>query len=453
MRFRLVVALLLATSGRPALARLERAAILGISSSSTAAQVDRVLPGLTGEKVGLRSGDVVTGINGVPVRTMAEVGRAMRRIRAGETIRIAVRRGGGAVLLRGRAAPRPMEVFRNGTVTLGAVPFAGGELRDFLALPNRAQRGAPVAMILQGYTCNSVETSGEDDPLRLFIDQLLGRGIAVYRVEKPGVGESRGGVHCQDSDFETELAAFHAAYLALTTARGVDPSSVVLVGLSMGGVEAPLLANRLQQPPLGIVVWGTVVRPWYDYMLEVVRLQGFIGAGADPAEGEGRAASLRKPLSGIFLDGLSPKTVAAASEADASLLSRSLSWDGERRLFGRDYTYWQGVSRQRLAAAWRDVQSPVLALCGESDTAAIDCRDHRLIADIVNHKRPGFGQFSTIVGTGHGMTLEGSLEALRRGAGATDASYNPEVGVAIADWIQAQSPTNLPAGRNGAGPG
>lgn len=417
---------------------LPRSVAFGISGAGEGAVVvDRVVPGMTADRMGVRAGDRVTAVNGKAVAGMADLAGVARTLSPGADLRVALERGGKPLVMRGRALPRPPEAFANGTVRLGAVPFGGGLLRDFMATPLSPAKGAPVAMILQGYTCNAVETGSAEQPLHRLIDQLLARGIAVYRVEKPGAGDSRGGAACADIDFATEMAGFAAGYDALVSRHGVDPSGIVLVGLSMGGVEAPLLANRLAVPPRGIAVWGTVVRPWHDYMLDVLRIQPFLSTGQDPAKGEALAAEARAPLGRIFLAGDDAALVARQDVATAALLRDALGWDGGSRLFGRHYRFWHGVSGQRLAAAWAGIRSPVLSLYGESDTAAIDQRDQELIAHIVNAKRPGTARFAMIANTGHGMTLDGSPAELRAGKGVEDGDYNPAVGTAISDWIVA----------------
>ena len=103
-------------------------------------------------------------------------------------------------------------------------------------------------------------------------------------------------------------------------------------------------------------------------------------------------------------------------------------------------TYWRGVGNQRLTAAWRDADAPVLAVYGEVDYAAIDDRDHKLIVDVVNHYRPGTAHYATLARTGHGMGIEGSPEEARTGNRAAGgqiqgAVYNADLTKVVGDWI------------------
>jgi hypothetical protein len=77
---------------------------------------------------------------------------------------------------------------------------------------------------------------------------------------------------------------------------------------------------------------------------------------------------------------------------------------------------------------------------GEADLVALFDEDHRLIADIANHYRPGSGRYVEIPRTGHGMDVVGDRQELRRhtvAAGAVPTGeFNPEVARVLAGWIR-----------------
>lgn len=448
---------------------LPRAAMFGVSGSPQTAgdargvRVDRLGPDGTGQRVGLREGDVILAVDGVPVADMAGLAAAAARLRPGSATRLDIWRDGRRQRLGGPAIERPRETFRNGVARYGAVPFRGGLLREILATPPGGAKG-PVVFLIQGYTCDAVETSAADAPHRLLIDGLLARGIATYRIEKPQAGDSRGGPACGDIDFDTEMAGFAAAWEALTRTHGVSPDRVFLLGHSMGGIEAPLLAARVVAPPRGVAAYGTVVRNWHDYLFDVYRVQGFLGTGEDPVEGEARGEALRRLLGAIYLERRTPADVAAAATpGQVQLLRDRLGWDGGERLYGRHYRFWQGLAAQRMLAAWRDTRSNVLSVRGESDIAAIDDEDHKLIAEAVNHYRPGTARYVEVPRTGHGMTIDGTVAEVRAAAQAGSgsaprprAAFNPALIDIFGDWIEAtmREPTvaaRFPAGVRAAG--
>jgi dienelactone hydrolase len=64
---------------------------------------------------------------------------------------------------------------------------------------------------------------------------------AVFRMDKPGVGDSEG--VCSTTDFATELESYRRAFAALRTDARINPSRIVVVGISNGGGVAPLVAK------------------------------------------------------------------------------------------------------------------------------------------------------------------------------------------------------------------
>lgn len=429
-----------AMAAAPALARKAQLGV-AVEAAEGGARVKSVAPGSTAALAGLQPGDVITGLNGVTVADHRALVALAGQLRAGQPVVLAYRRDAMSSEGRAVAIARPVESYRAATATYGAVDFRGGRLRDILVTPDSAKPDAPVVYLVQGYYCATMEGATADAPYRALIQGLADRGIATYRVEKPGMGDSLGGPACLDSDFDTELEAFRAGFRTLTRNYGVAPGRIVIFGHSMGGVEAPLLAAE-GDPVRGVAVYGTVTRNWHDYMQDLMRLQGFYSVGADPVDSAETSEVMRPLLDRIFDESVSLKQIAADDPAQGDLLRAALDWDGEDRILGRTAAYWRGVGAQKLTAAWRDSRAPVLAIYGEADFAAIDDRDHRLIADIVNHYRPGTARFVTLPGTGHGFGLDGSRLAARdanRAAGGMmpQQPFNPELTRTLADWIDA----------------
>lgn len=385
--------------------------------------------------LGLQVGDVVQSVDGEATLAADALVRAMSGRSAGDMVRLTITRGGKSIDLAGKLAERPRETYRGGTAAYGAVPFQGGLLREILVSPPGGPKG-PVMFLIQGYTCSTMEAPAGSSHQQL-IEGLLARGISTYRVEKPGAGDSRGGVACPDIDFKTEVAAFSAAYRALRETHGVGPERIVMLGHSLGGLEAPLLAAA-GPAPRGVAVYGTVARSWRDYLLDVFKYQPFMASGADPAKAELDGEKVRPLIERIYAKGEAPAAIAATNAEDARLLKEVLGWDGGDRLMGRRSEFWRQISATPFLSAWRDTRSQVLAVYGESDFAAIDAEDHKLIVDAVNHYRPGTARFAFVPRTGHGMRLDGTREEARsRKGGASNPPFNGELVPLFGDWIEA----------------
>jgi pimeloyl-ACP methyl ester carboxylesterase len=422
---------------------LSRQGALGVqlAQGEGGVRVVSVMPGLTAAAAGLQAGDVLISINGTEIPTPRDAVAYVRTLREGQRVDLTYKRGESRASSQLTMVGRPRETYTGASASYGAVPFQGGLLRDILVTPAQPPANGPVVFILQGYFCASMEGGEGGLPYRAMAQALADRGIATYRVEKPGMGDSTGTPACLATDFDTEMAAFRAGLQTLIETRGIDPSRIVLLGHSMGGVEAPLLAADIEGLR-GVAVMGTVVRSWHDYMQELMRVQAFFSSGADPAETEALSEAMRPLLDRIFNEDTPLTTIAAENPEHAMLLSEALNWDGQEQILYRDVSYWRQIAEQSLAAAWRDGDAPVLALYGESDFAAVDDRDHRLIVDIVNHYRPGTAQFTLLPRTGHGFGLDGTrAEAqaanIAAGGQAPPAPFNPDAARLLADWIEA----------------
>lgn len=420
---------------------LPRRATLGVAIEAAPAGaegvvVTAVMP-QAGDWIGkLLPGDRIVAFEGRPLTAPRDLTTAVGKLKAGTRVEVAVVRDGKRATLKGRLTARPREVFRNGVARYSAVPFRGGQLREIMVTPEGEAKG-PVLFILQGYTCAPVETANADTAHHQLIDGLLARGVSTYRVEKPRAGDSRGGPDCDDIDFETEVQAFQAGYRSLIETHGVSPDRIFLLGHSLGGLEAPIVASR-GPAPRGVAVYGTLIRNWGDYLIDIFKYQELIARDGDPVKGEIAGERNRPIVQKIYYEGRTPAEVAAASAEDAKQLRDWFEWNGGTQLWGRHYSYWQGIAATPLGKAWSETRSRVLSIYGESDFEAIDDGDHRLIADVVNHYRPGTARYVMLEKSGHGMRLEGDRAQARArnlSAAPAPAPFNAALVPLLADWI------------------
>jgi pimeloyl-ACP methyl ester carboxylesterase len=436
--------LLLCVAITPGLAaELPRQALLGLvmepppEGSRPGAVVQQVVEGNTAAAIGVRVGDLIVAAGGEPISGPGEVIDFTRRKKAGDQVELTIVREGKELRLRGPATPRPLESYSGARVEYGAIPFDGGLLRDIMVIPDNVV-DPPVLFLIQGFSCGSVESADPNFPHRRIAQILAQHGIATYRVEKPGVGDSAvGRQHCLEMNFERELESFRTAYRHLIDVRGVDQDRIFMLGHSMGGIQGPLLAA--ERPPRGVAVYGTVLRNWADYHLALHTLQSFLIFGNDPAEQMETVERNRDLFRLFYFDRLSPGEIAARRPELSEPMTNTLAWDGGERTMGRHYSFLQDQAQQRLGAAWRDTRSRVLSLYGESDMVALTSTDHILIADMVNYYRPGTARYVEIAGTDHGMGMVGDRAEVRRRTMADNTpprgDFNPEVATTLRDWI------------------
>ena len=384
---------------------LPRSVSLGISASARAdghgLTIDQVAPGSPAAEFGVATGDTLMAINGTAIRSGADLVQAARSLKGGDLVRMAVVRSGRRIELEGSARGRPFETYEHASARYGAVPFHDEFLRDILVQPRTPAKGAPVVFLMQGFSCASVESSDRLHPYRQIVSGLAARGIAVYRIEKPGMGDSRGSEECSEIGLETELGAFEAGYLALQKHHGFAARQIFIFGHSVGGMEAPFIAAR-HAPPRGIAVYGVAARNWYDYVLDVVRIQDVLLSGADPVERSVASEAAREPLRRLYLQRQSPAEVAAANPEAAEMLRQTHDWDGGDHLFGRHYRFLQDLAALAQTRAWKESKTNVLALYGESDLIALSGEDARLIAPSPTTTGPAAAPMSSSRGSSTG---------------------------------------------------
>ena len=225
--------------------------------------VTSVVEGSSAAASGIRAGDVIRSVDDAAMREPAAVIAAVSRHTAGETTRLEIVRGNQVQpqTLALRAFPR--ETLPGTTFEYGAVTLAdGSRLRTIVSVPTRSGRH-PAVMLLQGGGCGSVDVPMAPDTGQTgLLRTIAAAGYLTMRVEKSGLGDSRGPA-CESIGYTQELDGYRAALAALKTHPAVDTEQIVLLGISLGGVFTPIVANESRVR--GIVVYGTPGSPPSPY--------------------------------------------------------------------------------------------------------------------------------------------------------------------------------------------
>ena len=265
------------------------------------------------------------------------------------------------------------------------------------------------------------------------------RALLYFRVEKPGVGDSDGTEPCADITYETELEAFQAAYDNLLTQQFIDTSNIFLFGHSLGGLTAPLISQ--QRKPKGIMVYGTVARSWFEYMVNIQREQG-LHTAIPFQQIEKNTRDFLPFLYEWLVAQKSLEELMDIPDCKKMLDRKVLNFQNEH-FVGRHYTFWQGLQRQNMTKAWQEAGVPTMAIYGEFDIHAIDPEDAQNIADMVNAKHPGKGKFVLLEGTEHSFAKVPSMKeyAEMRANGTFNGTYmaanfNPKITEVISQWMR-----------------
>ena len=234
---------------------------VALEQSPSGPRVTAVTPGSTAAEVGITKGDLITVVDGRGVDTTAAVIGAIGRHRGGESVSIEIVRDGETRTIAATLKPYPSEQMENATVSYGSVEsLPGVRLRTIVSVPRiPVQERYPAVLLLQGGSCGSMDTPIGPQVAQTGLLHALGsRGFVTMRVDKSGVGDSEG-PPCGSIGYTEELAGYRAAIKALLSHPSVDRARVYLVGISLGGVFAPIIAAETHVA--GISVWGTLVGP------------------------------------------------------------------------------------------------------------------------------------------------------------------------------------------------
>src|SRR5690348_8500613 len=165
-----------------------------------------------------------------------------------------------------RKVKTPRENYPNVDVIYDSVtPPDGQRLRSIITKPRNAKGKLPVIFLAGWLSCDSVEApSDTKDTIGVILRGLAQTpGFCLLKIDKPGCGDSEG--DCSQTDFDTELAGYRAAFRALKNYDFIDSDRVYIFGSSNGGGFAPLVpeTDAEQQQVRGYITIGGWVKTWF----------------------------------------------------------------------------------------------------------------------------------------------------------------------------------------------
>lgn len=413
---------------------LRRQGFLGVrlswpSESKAGAEVRRIVDAAVAERTGLRAGDRILRVNGTLLDGPVTFGRLIPRLRSGDAVRFEVLREGRLVEVISTLAPTPPEQLKGVDIIHGsALTDLGFRLRMVVTRPQNTPGKLPAVFLAGWLSCDSVEHPfgpGGDGFAWLLDDLATRSGFVVIRVDKPGVGDSEGPA-CNDTDFQTELAGYRAAFQAAKRYDFVDPDRIFILGLSNGGAFAPLVPQN--DKVRGYVVAGGWSKTWFEHMIELERRRLKL-AGKNQSEIADSMRGYAEFYTDYVVRKMTPREVLRSKPHLAPLW-----YEGPEHQYGRPAAFYHQLQDLNLASAWEKVDAPVLVLHGEYDWI-MSRSDHELIAEIVNGRRQGQASFVELAKTDHGFMTFDTLEKAFNEEGPS--KYNTAVTDLVLKFLQA----------------
>lgn len=394
----------------------------------------------TAAALGLQTNDIITRINHTPIVAPNDIFTAAKTLREEEPIEIMVLRNNSKLTLIGNVVAKPQETSTTADVTYGAFAYKNGYVRTiYKTLKGKKPLGT--IYFLQGLPCYSMDNFKELDMTKQALDAMVDRGFAVYRMEKADMGDNVNMPPCETMGFNEELEMYKAGYQHLLTLKEVDTANIFLFGHSMGGLTAPLLAAQFQ--PKGVVVYGTVFKPWVDYLLDAFVQQSQY-YGEDLALLREQGERIKPYVYDYFYHDKSIDDICKTEEGKLAMAS-IMSYAPQTKLAasGRSPLCHKELNQHNMALAWKNTNSHVLAIYGECDIAAIHPDDHIALIKYVNTIHPGKGSFWLAPGTTHTFEEIGTMAEFIKWQATPAAFYqyaatrfNPKVFDHACDWMK-----------------
>ncbi len=215
-------------------------------------EVRQVWPGSMAAQAGAQRGDLIRAFGGA-VAVVRDLADACRRW-AERPCRLVLERAGAELAEDLTYVPFPREEVAGAEVSYGD----HDGLRTILVTPTDART---VVCFLPGIAYESVDFAlRQGSPSAHLLAGLARAGVATYRIERPGLGDSPGPAR---DGFLEEQAVYRAGLRALRAERAAF-ERVVIFGHSVGGMHAPMLADLAD----ALIVYGSSARRWSTCLRE-----------------------------------------------------------------------------------------------------------------------------------------------------------------------------------------
>lgn len=337
--------------------------------------VKSIAPGSSAANAGVLPGDVLTHLDHNPTVDVFEVRHLLRSLRQGDPLLLDVLRGGRPLRFATTVAAFPLEQHAGARVELGEVIAGSHLLRSIAVIPDSAGPHPCVYLLPGAHWASEEYPLKPEHPVPALVGALARAGFATVRVERSGLGDSRG-PPCTRVDFETELAGFRAGLRSTLEREWIDRANVFAFGHSLGAMVAPLIASSGELA--GVACYAASAIPISEGLIGAIRRHAVAMSPTDPgfpARAEGIVELIRLVVCGERESGA---VLSERPDLDAIAPDH---FDGDQA-YGRVVRFYHQLERAEIAAAWRALDVPALFVHGERDIICT-ADDSRSLAALV----------------------------------------------------------------------
>ncbi|HLP10524.1 MAG TPA: PDZ domain-containing protein [Flavobacteriales bacterium] len=393
--------------------------IMGIGGTK-GVLIDEVIANSTASIAGFKRGDILVSVNGTVVNATGEVVAAIAPYKPGDKFNYELLRNKKKVNGKAVFTAVPEEKYADLDMIYTDVKSVAGQQRVIISKPKNKTK-MPVLVFIGGIGCysldNSLDTTRSESQL---LNMLSRQGYMCVRPEKPGVGDNAKSCKaCGEVSFSEELDGYVQTIKKIKLRPDVDSSSVFVIGHSMGGVFAPLIAQKTRLK--GTISYGTIGSNFIEHLLKTRRTIGE-AYGWAPDETDAFIKDFCECVGYYFVEKMTSTEAAGKKPDCGEYLSvfdfRSRAYNDE--LYGFN-----------IPALWKPFEGKALFMWGESDFVSSK-EDHEILTGSVNFYHPGNATFISIPAADHGMQVAATFKDARENPG----SYNTKVGKEMLNWLQ-----------------
>jgi pimeloyl-ACP methyl ester carboxylesterase len=373
----------------------------------------------------LRDGDVILSVDNDELIGYESANRILRQLPSEKLLKLKVERNGKVQIINVKLSPIPEETYEKTIVEYGSFRLKEDVIRTIVTSPRATvKKKLPAVMLVQWLSCGSIDISGQaadgmDHIIKSFANNP---NIIFYRVDKNGVGDSRG-TACIDLDANTEIATYKKGLSELKKRTDVDTTQIYILGLSLGSSLVPIVGA--DQIIKGYMVSGGSTVTWYEHMLEFESNRLML-SGTPPAEVNESMKSFSDFYTQFLIHKKTPEKIIKENAK-----YKDLWYDDPRHQFGRSAKYYQQIQELIFEKAWNNVTVPVLVVYGEYDWV-MSLRDHKHIVDLVN-KNQKIAELVVLPKTNH---LLSSFSDPKEAFEDETGKINPDGYSTMWDWLE-----------------